>query len=124
MYELSITGHFAAAHQVLEYEGRCENLHGHNWKVEAVVHADELDKLDMVVDFRELKKRLAATLDQLDHQFLNDLPMFAETNPTSERIAEWIFEDLSGRLQNVACRLKRVTVWESETSSASYLCTE
>jgi len=124
MYELSVTSHFAAAHQVLEYEGKCENLHGHNWKVELVVGAEELDRLDMIVDFRELKKALAATLDQLDHRFLNELEMFAEHNPTSERIAEWIYNDVASRLAGAPCQLKRATVWESDTSSATYMRTD
>ncbi len=76
MYELTIEAHFAAAHNLREYQGECENLHGHNWRVEVVVGAGELDRLGMVMDFRDLKGALGGVLRQLDHKYINDVPPF------------------------------------------------
>ncbi|MDR2386389.1 MAG: 6-carboxytetrahydropterin synthase QueD, partial [Deltaproteobacteria bacterium] len=90
MYELKVTSHFAAAHNLREFYGRCENLHGHNWFVEAVVRAKELDKIGLAMDFGVIKKNLKAVLEQLDHQYLNEKDEFKVHNPSSENIAKFI----------------------------------
>ena len=80
MYELTVISRFAAAHQLRKYKGKCENLHGHNWKVHVTVTARELNEIGLGIDFKEIKEALQHVLDELDHCFLNDLPMF-ETKP-------------------------------------------
>jgi len=116
MFEIKVTSEFNGAHNLRGYEGKCENLHGHNWKVEAVVGKKDLDKLGMVTDFKIVKNELERILDGLDHKYLNDLKIFRKYNPTSERIAEYIYNELSKKIK----RISRVTVWETDSSCATY----
>ena len=119
-YYLTVKGEFAAAHRLREYEGNCERLHGHNWKVEATVVAAELDGRGMAVDFRTVKNALSAVLSRLDHGYLNEIPPFdAEWNPSSENLARFIFEGMENRF-HPPCRLLSVTVWESPDARASF----
>lgn len=120
MYELKIVKQFSAAHQLRDYEGGCENLHGHNWKVEVHVQGEHLGEDGLLLDFRLMKKATDKTLDQLDHRFLNDLPAFKEVNPSSENIARFIFTSLSEQLNHDRARISKVTAWESDTACASY----
>jgi len=120
MYELTVEATFAAAHNLREYEGECERLHGHNWRVVVIVAAEEVDRLGMVMDFRELKRALDAALQGLDHTYLNDVPPFDKLNPTTENICRHIAGRLAAELPcNVSVR--RVSCWESEKCGASYL---
>lgn len=121
MYELKIEDAFAAAHNLRAYQGQCEALHGHNWKVEVVVRADRLDELGLAVDFKELKEATTAILDELDHTYLNELPAFREQNPSSELIAKYLFEQLQARVSREGLWVHRVTAWESDNACASYL---
>ena len=124
MYEIKVTSRFAAAHNLREFHGRCENLHGHNWFVEAVVRAGELDKIGLAVDFGVVKKLLAEVLDQLDHQYLKDKPEFAGANPSSENIAKFIFDRLAPGILEASsgrCGLYSVSAWESDNASATYI---
>ena len=120
MFELMVTGRFAAAHSLRNFNGRCEALHGHNWKVEVVVHGDKLDKADLLMDFGELKKLMNQALDNLDHRHLNEVPPFDKLNPSSEQIARHIAQQVAlGLPEHV--RVRRVSAWESDDSRASYL---
>ncbi len=121
MYELKIEDAFAAAHNLREYQGQCEDLHGHNWKVEVVVQADRLDHIGLAIDFKELKNATDAVLSTLDHTYLNEHPAFREQNPSSELIAKFIFEELARRVDREGLWVARVTAWESEKACASYL---
>lgn len=120
MYELTVMDEFAAAHQLRNYGGDCERLHGHNWKVEVMVKADELDRLGMVIDFRELKEVMGKVISYLDHQVLNHLPEFKDENPTSENIARYIFKSLAGGFDRKRLKLHKVVVWETDSSWAGY----
>ena len=120
MYHLMIKTHFAAAHRLVNYQGDCENLHGHNWNVEVTVAARELDSAGLGLDFKILKRRTKTLLDELDHKYLNDLDPFREVSPSSEQIARFIFERLSQVLNDQNVQVERVTVWESEYACASY----
>lgn len=120
MYHLTIKTHFAAAHRLVNYQGDCENLHGHNWHVEVTVAARELDTAGLGLDFKVLKKQTKELLGELDHKYLNDLPHFSQNSPSSEQIARFIFDRLSGQLDSDNVQLERVTVWESEFACASY----
>jgi len=124
LFELKVTKHFAAAHNLREFYGKCENLHGHNWFVEARVRSKELDKTGLVMDFGLIKRHLAEVLDLIDHQYLNDLPDFKTTNPSSENIALFIFNHLAPRVKEDSAGrvwLHSVSAWESDNASATYL---
>ncbi|MCX8030741.1 MAG: 6-carboxytetrahydropterin synthase QueD [Thermodesulfovibrionales bacterium] len=121
MYKLTIESNFSSAHQLRGYKGKCENLHGHNWKVQVCVTSDKLNDVDLVVDFHELKSMTHQILSQLDHKVLNNVYPFTEINPSSENIAKWIFESLKEKLSEYDfLKLSSVSVWESDTASATY----
>ena len=120
MYELSIETGFASAHQLRGYKGKCEKLHGHNWKVQISVTAERLNEIDLAIDFHELKKIANEVVSPLDHAFLNDIFPFTEKNPSSENIAKWIYESMKKKINDDNIRVSAVTVWESDTASASY----
>jgi 6-pyruvoyltetrahydropterin/6-carboxytetrahydropterin synthase len=121
MYELVINSRFSAAHNLRNYEGTCERLHGHNWEVEVFVRADVLGKGGMVLDFRILREETEQVLEALDHCYLNDLPYFQQEEPSSENIARYIYEAIEERLRPHGLRPHKVTAWESEGAGASYL---
>ncbi len=117
-YEVKVLGGFSASHRLRGYRGKCESLHGHNWKVEVSVSAPTLNKTGMVADFCVLKKTLSGVLNALDHCYLNDLAYFKKINPTSEHIAHYVF--LVFRKKSRIKGHIRVSVWETDTSRASY----
>ena len=119
MYHLTVEDWFSSAHQLRGYQGKCENLHGHNWKVELEVFGQELDSLGMLMDFGDLKRILKEILVQLDHKFLNELEPFDKINPTSELLAKFIAQKAQENLP-VEVGVYQVTVWESEKCRASY----
>lgn len=119
MYELSILAHFSAAHRLREYQGDCERLHGHNWKVRVAVQSEALDDLGMVMDFRDIKKTVHRVLDEFDHAFLNELKRFETVNPTTENLARIVAEEVAAQLPE-GVTLASVTAWESEGCSATY----
>jgi 6-pyruvoyltetrahydropterin/6-carboxytetrahydropterin synthase len=120
MYELMIETHFSSAHQLRGYRGKCENLHGHNWKVQVYVLAEKLNDLDIAIDFHDLKRLTEEVLAPLDHGFLNDIFPFTEKNPSSENIAKWIYDSLKKKITDENVQLSAITVWESENASATY----
>jgi len=120
MYELSVKAEFSSAHNLREYQGRCEALHGHNWQVEVVVVAPVVDKIGIAIDFKKLKKIVCAAVDKLDHAYLNKIPFFKKINPTSENIACYIYSKIKPALKNEPVQLKCVSVWENENSKATY----
>jgi 6-pyruvoyltetrahydropterin/6-carboxytetrahydropterin synthase len=120
MYRLMIKTSFAAAHNLINYQGDCENLHGHNWRVEVFVAAKELDKAGLGIDFKILKKQTNSLLDELDHKYLNDLTPFINDSPSSENISRYLFGRLSETLNNENITVEKINVWESENACASY----
>jgi len=120
MYELKIITQFSAAHRLENFYGKCEALHGHNWKVEVYLQGERLDEAGLVKDFGELKARTREVLEALDHKYLNDLPEFRHQNPSSENLARYLFDRLTATLNTNSVRVSRVSVWESDTSCASY----
>ncbi len=121
MHELKIISHFAAAHQLRDFGGKCENLHGHNWKIEVYVEGKKLGKDGLLIDFRLIKKATEEVMNELDHKFLNELGYFKTVNPSSENIAHYIYESLGPKLNNENVRLTKVTAWESDTACATYM---
>jgi 6-pyruvoyltetrahydropterin/6-carboxytetrahydropterin synthase len=120
MYEITVTSHFSGAHRLRYLHGKCEELHGHNWKVEVSVVSNRLGKEGVVIDFGILKQKLEKVLKLFDHTYLNDLPFFSGIEPSSENIAKYIFDRLKSELKGHHATLKKVTAWESETSCATY----
>jgi len=116
MYELMAEDSFDAAHALRNYEGPCENLHGHTWKVQVFLKGNRLNKIGLMEDFKSIKKELGSAIAELDHKLLNDLKPFMVKNPTSENIAEYIFKSLKKKMK----MLYKVTIWESPTTNASY----
>jgi 6-pyruvoyltetrahydropterin/6-carboxytetrahydropterin synthase len=123
MYMISIEDKFASAHQLVGYEGPCENMHGHTWKVRVSLAGKELDKLGMLFDFKKAKTFLKDILSEFDHKNLNEIKYFCEENPTAENIARTIYELYNGKMKEIGAAgisLSKVTVWESETTCATY----
>jgi 6-pyruvoyltetrahydropterin/6-carboxytetrahydropterin synthase len=120
MFELKIRTHFSAAHQLTMVSRKCENLHGHNWKVEVCVAGEALDDAGILIDFGVLKARVAEIINGLDHTFLNELEYFG-SQPSSEKIAVHIATELQKALQGIPVRVSRVSAWESDDACASYL---
>ena len=120
MYEIRIKAEFAAAHNLREVGGKCESLHGHNFTVDVAVESERLDEGGMVMDFRLLKAKTQAILETLDHRYLNELPIFNGKNPSSENIAAYIFAEISRQVDQGSQRVSWVSVWESQTSQATY----
>lgn len=118
MYEVMVEEHFSAAHYLRGYNGKCSQLHGHNWKVQVFLTGNTLNDMGMIIDFQELKKLLNIILDRLDHFCLNDLDIFAKVNPTSENIAYFIFHELTKK--SLPGKISRVVVWESKSVCAAY----
>ena len=121
IYEVKIISDFAAAHQLRNFRGKCENLHGHNWKVEVVLRGTELQDCGVLVDFGEVKQATREILSEVDHLYLNELPFFKDRNPSSENIARYLFERLSEKLNNENRWLYRVSAWESADASATFM---
>ena len=121
MYELKIVSQVAAAHQLRGFHGKCEQLHGHNWKIEVYVTGDTLGEDGLLIDFGLIKKGTKKVLEELDHKFLNELEPFKEENPSSENIARYIYESLRQTLNNDTIRISKVTAWESDTACATYM---
>jgi 6-pyruvoyltetrahydropterin/6-carboxytetrahydropterin synthase len=119
-YQVKIISDFAAAHNLRNFRGKCENLHGHNWKIEVVLCGDRLDGSGVLVDFGAVKQATREILAELDHQYLNDLPFFQNRNPSSENIARYLFERLGERLNSDHCRVYSVAAWESFNACATF----
>jgi len=120
MYELKVVTRFAAAHQLQMVAKQCENLHGHNWKIEVCVAGKELNKAGVLVDFGELKSHLTKIIDRLDHKFLNELEILENRPPSSENVAWHIAHALDTDLDIPGVRVSSVTAWESDDACATY----
>jgi 6-pyruvoyltetrahydropterin/6-carboxytetrahydropterin synthase len=121
MYEVMIEEEFSAAHALRGYKGKCENLHGHNYKVEVYVRGERLDDVGMLVDFTQLKFFTRELIRSLDHQNLNELkPFDIEINPSAENLASFFLHHLASKMDNERAKIYKVRVWETSTSSATY----
>src|SRR5207237_808884 len=121
MYEVMIEEEFSAAHALRGYRVKCENLHGHNWKVEVYVRGDQLDQVGMLMDFKELKAATRRVMNYLDHQNLNELkPFDIEMNPSSEHLAGFILHKVAEQVSDPRLKVYKVRVWETPSTCASY----
>jgi 6-pyruvoyltetrahydropterin/6-carboxytetrahydropterin synthase len=120
MYDVTVKTGFAAAHQLRLYDGKYENLHGHNWTAQVTVEADELDPIGVGIDFVKLKAMVEKNLSELDYHNINEVPPFDEQNPSAENIARWLFLKLKVEVNTNSTRIKRVEIFEMEGCGASY----
>lgn len=124
MFEVSVEETFAAAHALRGYRGKCENVHGHNYKVQVTLEGERLDSLGLLMDFVEVKRLMHAVMERLDHKFLNDIPPFDVENPTAENMAKYIYDEiakgLNTRKPEEPVRVAQVRIWETDTSTATY----
>ena len=120
MYDVTVKTGFSAAHQLRLYDGKYENLHGHNWTAQVTVEADELNPIGVGIDFVELKEMVERILSRLDYQNINEMSPFDKENPSAENIARWLFLELKTQIDTESTRVKRVEVCEMEGCGASY----
>lgn len=120
MFEVSVEYSFAAGHALRGYKGKCENVHGHNYKVQLVVGGEELDSAGLLMDFVEVRKTIKVLVERLDHHFLNDIPPFDKLNPSAENIAKYFYDELESEVRARGHQVQAVTIWETDTTSATY----
>lgn len=122
MFEVSVEQVFAAGHALRNYKGKCENIHGHNWRVQVVLEGEQLDGTGLLVDFIDVKDLMGLVIARLDHQFLNEVAPFDVKNPSAENIAEYFYQQMSTGLAKtpVPVRIREVKIWETDIQSASY----
>jgi 6-pyruvoyltetrahydropterin/6-carboxytetrahydropterin synthase len=121
MFEVMIERNFSSAHQLRGYKGKCENLHGHNYKIEIYARGRELDNIGLLVDFVELKKAADDVVRYLDHRNINELPPFdVELNPSAENLARYFLERVASQIQDERVQIYKVRCFETPTSVATY----
>lgn len=123
MYEVTVEDSFAAGHYLRNYRGKCENPHGHNYKVRVTLRGAELDKAGLLLDFKDLKEVMKAVIDRLDHQMLNEIEPFKVLNPSAENLARYFYDQTNGRLKSLTngrVNVKDVTIWETDATTALY----
>lgn len=123
MYEVRVEAGFSSGHYLRNYRGKCENPHGHNYKVLVTLRGAELDKTGLLLDFKLLKQVLRPVIDRIDHQMLNDLVPFIEINPSAENLAHYFFQETNKQLDEMTSgrvRVKDCTVFETDMTAATY----
>ncbi len=122
MFEVSVEQTFAAGHALRNYKGKCENVHGHNFRVQVKIEGERLDETGLLVDFIDVKNVMRGVIERLDHQFLNEVAPFDVKNPSAENIAEYFHQQMTTGLADtpVPVRITEVKVWETDIQSASY----
>jgi 6-pyruvoyltetrahydropterin/6-carboxytetrahydropterin synthase len=121
MFEVTIEESFAAGHALRNYHGKCENVHGHNYRCQVTLQGQQLDSIGLLVDFVELKRVVHAVLDRMDHQWLNEFPPFDAINPSAENMARYIYDQIHAGLQaKEGVCIAAVKLWETDTCSATY----
>jgi 6-pyruvoyltetrahydropterin/6-carboxytetrahydropterin synthase len=121
MFEVSVEETFAAGHALREYRGKCENPHGHNYRIQVILRGAELNSMGLLVDFVEVKRLMQTVIDRLDHQYLNDVAPFDKLNPSAENMAKYFYEEMSSGLSHApGVTVGQVQVWETDTTSATY----
>jgi 6-pyruvoyltetrahydropterin/6-carboxytetrahydropterin synthase len=123
MYEVTVEDTFAAGHYLRNYKGKCENPHGHNYKIRVTLAGAELDKAGLLLDFKDLKDVMKNSIERLDHQMINDIAPFTEINPSAENLAKYFYDETNtrlGKVTNGRVRVKDVTVFETDVTTARY----
>ena len=122
MFQVSVEETFSSGHALRGYKGKCENVHGHNYRVRVSIEGQQLDGIGLLLDFTHVKHALRGIIAKLDHQFLNDLEPFKTANPSAENMAKYFYEQLAGQLKELppGARLTETVVWETDTAYAVY----
>ena len=122
MFQVSVEETFSSGHALRGYKGKCENVHGHNYRVQVSLEGPELDNIGLLVDFTHLKQIVREIIKRLDHQFINDLEPFTKVNPSAENLAKYFYDEVSGQLKALpaGARVTETIIWETDTSSARY----
>src|SRR5215813_14074300 len=123
MYEVTVEDSFAAGHYLRDYKGKCENPHGHNYKVRVTLRGKELDKAGLLLDFKDLREVMKDVIERLDHQMINDIEPFTVLNPSAENLSKYFYDETNARLNQVTqgrVHVKNVTVFETDTTTATY----
>jgi len=123
MYEVTVTGEFSSGHYLRNYVGKCENPHGHNYKVRVTLRGKELDPAGLLLDFKQLKLVMRPVIDYLDHNMINDLPPFTEINPSAENLARYFYDETSKQVAEMSggrVTVKDCTIYETDTTTAMY----
>ena len=120
MFEISVECTFAAGHALRNYKGKCENVHGHNYKIRVTLAGEKLNAAGLLMDFVELRRGIKSLVEKLDHRFLNDFPPFDQLNPSAENLAKYFCDELEPQARNQGLQVHAVTVWETDTTSATY----
>lgn len=123
MYEVTVEAEFAAGHYLRNYRGKCENPHGHNYKVKITLHGRELDAAGLLLDFKQLKQVMRPLIERFDHQMINDLAPFTELNPSAENLARYFFDGTNAQLREMTqgrVSVKDCTIYETDTTTATY----
>jgi 6-pyruvoyltetrahydropterin/6-carboxytetrahydropterin synthase len=122
MFEVSVEDTFSAGHALRGYKGKCENVHGHNYRVRVTLQGPQLDTIGLLVDFTELKRAMREVMGRLDHQFVNDLEPFKSVNPSAENLAKYFYDEVTSLLPALppGARITDVIIWETDTSRAQY----
>jgi 6-pyruvoyltetrahydropterin/6-carboxytetrahydropterin synthase len=123
MYEVTVEDTFAAGHFLRNYRGKCENPHGHNYKVRVTLQGLELDAAGLLLDFKELKHVMKPVIERLDHQMINEIAPFTTVNPSAENIAKYFYDETNRSLKSSTSgrvSVKEVTIWETDTTTARY----
>ena len=122
MFQVSVEDTFSSGHALRGYRGKCENVHGHNYRVRITVEGSQLDSIGLLVDFTLLKQVMREIIGRLDHQFINDLEPFRSVNPSAENLAKYFYDEMQRGLTNLppGARITAATIWETDTSQATY----
>jgi 6-pyruvoyltetrahydropterin/6-carboxytetrahydropterin synthase len=123
MFEVTVERGFSSGHYLRNYKGKCENPHGHNYKVRITLCGETLDQAGLLLDFRDLKQVMRPVIDRIDHQMLNDLEPFREINPSAENLAQYFYQQTSEQLRTMTggrVRVKDCTIYETDTTTATY----
>lgn len=122
MFQVSVEETFSAGHALRGYKGKCENPHGHNYRVQVTLEGPQLDGIGLLIDFTQLKQVMREVIKRLDHQFINDLDPFTKLNPSAENMAKYFYEQVAGQLSGLpaGARVTDVIVWETDTAMAKY----
>ena len=120
MFRLVVKKEFSSAHILVGHPGACKRMHGHNWVVEAKVEGEQINKIGMVIDFKDIKNELENIISKLDHQYLNDLQPFIENNPTAENISKYIYKELSKNINTDNIKVSEIKLWETSSSAVIY----
>lgn len=120
VYTLTVIVEFAASHIIPGHPGKCQRLHGHNWKAEIQVKARSVNAIGVAVDFQDIKRAAAEPIAALDHYHLNDLPAFQGVSPTAENVAAWLYREIKQRVESDGVWMDAVTLWETDRSRVEY----